>query len=133
MPLYAVGLRLREMSLQRGWEPTRRLTYPVISIGNLSTGGSGKTPLAIALAKLLSARGFQVDVLSRGYGRRSAVPLRVDLYGSADQFGDEPLLIAREAGVPVYVAPDRYDAGRLAESEWSTGHVGTLQSGFETG
>ena len=133
VPLYAAGLALREMRLQRGWEPTRRLTYPVISIGNLSTGGSGKTPMAIALAKLLSARGFHVDVLSRGYGRRSAVPLRVDLYGPVDQYGDEPLLIAHEAGVPVYVAPERYDAGRLAESERATGHEGTLQGGFVTG
>ena len=102
---------MRELRIQRGWEPVRRLRYPVISIGNLSTGGSGKTPLTIALARLLSARGVQVDVLSRGYGRRSAVPLRVDLTGSPDDYGDEPLLIANSATppharpvVPVYVA-----------------------------
>jgi tetraacyldisaccharide 4'-kinase len=119
VPFYAAGLALRETRLQRGWEQVRRLRYPVISIGNLSTGGSGKTPLTIALARLLSAHGFQVDVLSRGYGRRSAAPRRVDPNGSADEFGDEPLLIAREAGVPVYVAPERYDAGQLAEADWS--------------
>jgi tetraacyldisaccharide 4'-kinase len=116
VPLYAAGLALREMRLKRGWEPVRRLRHPVISIGNLSTGGSGKTPLTIALARLLSARGLHVDVLSRGYGRSSVVPLCVDPSGSPDEYGDEPLLIAREAGAPVYVAPERYDAGQLAES-----------------
>jgi tetraacyldisaccharide 4'-kinase len=55
-------------------------------------------------------------VLSRGYGRRSRIATPVDLAGMADEFGDEPLLIARQAGVPVYVAPQRYDAGLLSES-----------------
>jgi tetraacyldisaccharide 4'-kinase len=116
-PLYRLGLELREMRLRRGWEPVRRLRYPVISIGNLSTGGAGKTPLAIALAKALTARGFAVDVLSRGYGRSSRDAARVQLNGTAEEFGDEPLLIALEAGVPVYVARERYEAGLLAEAE----------------
>src|SRR5213079_2041369 len=90
---------------------------PVISIGNLSTGGAGKTPLAITLARLLTARGFQVDVLSRGYGRKSRGPAQVRLDGNAEQFGDEPLLIARESDVLVFVAQERYQAGRLAEAE----------------
>jgi tetraacyldisaccharide 4'-kinase len=89
----------------------------VISIGNLSTGGSGKTPLAITLAALLVERGIHVDVLSRGYGRARTEPARVNLNGSADRYGDEPLLIARATGVPVYVAPQRYDAGLLAEAD----------------
>ncbi len=134
VPLYAAGLALREMRLERGWEPVRRLRYPVISIGNLSTGGSGKTPLVIALARLLTARGFRVDVLSRGYGRRSPLPLRVDLDGSAEQFGDEPLLIARAAGVPVYVAAERYEAGQLAEAEDANDdqpRVHLLDDGFQ--
>jgi tetraacyldisaccharide 4'-kinase len=117
VPLYAAGLALRELRLNRGWEPVRRLRHPVISIGNLSTGGSGKTPLTITLARLLSAQGFQVDVLSRGYGRQSREAARVQPEGSAEQYGDEPLLIAREAGVPVYVAAERYDAGQLSETD----------------
>jgi tetraacyldisaccharide 4'-kinase len=115
-PLYAAGLALRDLRLERGWERVERLRWPVISIGNLSTGGSGKTPLTIALAGALTARGFHVDVLSRGYGRRSQNPARVVSDGDAEEFGDEPLLIAREAGVPVYVAPQRYQAGELAEA-----------------
>ena len=98
VPLYRLGLALREFQLRSGLKPIRRLRWPVVSIGNLSTGGSGKTPLTIALAKALTARGLHVDVLSRGYGRRSALPLLVDPDGTAEDFGDEPLLIAREAG-----------------------------------
>jgi len=115
-PLYRMALALREFQLRSGIEPVRRLRFPVVSIGNLSTGGSGKTPLTIALAKLLTAKGFQVDVLSRGYGRQSRLAARVDPEGTAEDFGDEPLLIARETGLPIYVAPRRYDAGKLAEA-----------------
>ncbi len=117
VPLYRLALALRELWLRSGLEPVRRLRWPVLSIGNLSTGGSGKTPLTIALARALTQRGLHVDVLSRGYGRRSQLPARVDPNGTADEFGDEPLLIARETGVPVYVAPQRYDAGVLAEAD----------------
>ena len=111
--------------------PLRRLRWPVVSIGNLSTGGAGKTPLTIALAKLLTARGFHVDVLSRGYGRRSALSLAVKPNGTAEDFGDEPLLIARDASVPVYVGAKRYEAGLLAEAGWeASGRDEPRQSQF---
>lgn len=117
MPFYAAGQALRNWRIDSGREAVRRLRWPVVSIGNLSTGGSGKTPLTIALAKALKQRGLRVDVLSRGYGRRSKMAARVNPGGAAEDFGDEPLLIARETGVPVYVARQRYDAGMLAEEE----------------
>jgi len=117
IPLYRFALALRELRLRTNLEPVRRLKFPVISIGNLSTGGSGKTPLAVALAKVLSRRGLRVDILSRGYGRSSKVAARVRPDGTTSEFGDEPLLIAREAGLPVYVAPQRYDAGLMAEAD----------------
>lgn len=120
VPAYRLGLALRELRLRTGLEPVRRLRFPVISIGNLSTGGTGKTPFTIALAQALTRRGLRVDVLSRGFGRQSSVPARVRPDGSADEFGDEPLLIARDAGVPVYVASQRYDAGVMAEAEVPT-------------
>jgi tetraacyldisaccharide 4'-kinase len=116
-PLYAAGLALRSRRIENGSEPVRRLCFPVVSIGNLSTGGSGKTPLTIALAQALNERGLSVDVLSRGYGRKSKRAVRVLCDGTAEEFGDEPLLIARETGFPVYVAPQRYDAGALAEAD----------------
>jgi tetraacyldisaccharide 4'-kinase len=116
-PFYAAGLALRNFRIDRGWEQARRLRWPVVSVGNLSTGGAGKTPLVIALARALTARGLRVDVLSRGYGRSDSRPARVRPDGTAEEFGDEPVLIARETGVPVYVASHRYDAGLLAEAE----------------
>lgn len=112
VPLYTAGA-----ALHAHFQRTRRLGWPVVSIGNLSTGGAGKTPLTIALAQLLTARGIHVDVLSRGYGRTGSEPARVRPDGTAAEFGDEPLLIARATGVPVYVAARRYDAGLLAERE----------------
>jgi tetraacyldisaccharide 4'-kinase len=133
-PLYRLGLALRNLRIEKGWEPVQRLRFPVISIGNLSTGGSGKTPLVIALATLLTQKGFQVDVLSRGYGRRSRQPAPVDPNGTAEDFGDEPLLIAREAGAPVFVAGRRYEAGLLAEAECPSAgaaFVHLLDDGFQ--
>jgi tetraacyldisaccharide 4'-kinase len=113
-PLYRLALALRELSFLT---PAQRLRYPVVSIGNLSTGGAGKTPLTIALARALERRGVKVDILSRGYGREGNQALRVEEEGSAEEFGDEPLLMARETGLPVFVAAQRYDAGLLAEAE----------------
>lgn len=116
-PLYAAAVAAKNLAYARGWARPQRLQSPVVSIGNLSTGGSGKTPLSIRLAELLRDRGIAVDVLSRGYGRTSTEVLRVDPAGSAEHYGDEPLLIARSTGVPVYVGSSRYEAGRLAERE----------------
>ncbi len=112
VPLYAAGAALSARTLT-----VRQLGWPVVSVGNLSAGGAGKTPLTIALARLLAERGVQVDVLSRGYGRTTKEAVRVRLEGTAAEFGDEPLLIARAAGVPVYVAAQRYEAGMLAEAD----------------
>ncbi len=111
VPVYRAGLALRQIR-----EPAQKLQWPVVSVGNVSAGGAGKTPLVIALAQALAHRGVSVDVLSRGYGRRGSGALRVDPHGTADEFGDEPLLIARDAGVPVFVAAERYEAGALAET-----------------
>jgi tetraacyldisaccharide 4'-kinase len=115
VPLYRLALGARARSLRTGLQSVRRLRSPVLSIGSLSAGGAGKTPLTIALARALTARGFSIDVLSRGHGRLSREAARVDTSGTADDFGDEPLEIARAAAVPVYVAAQRYDAGLLAE------------------
>jgi tetraacyldisaccharide 4'-kinase len=113
--VYASLVRARNARFDR--MAAQRLRWPVVSIGNLSVGGAGKTPLVICLARLLERDGFLPDVLSRGYGRSSKEIERVDSAGEAKRFGDEPLLIARAAGVPVYVGASRYQAGLLAEAE----------------
>lgn len=133
-PGYRLALALREMRLRAGWEPVRKLRCPVVSIGSLSAGGSGKTPLTIALAQALIRRGRNVDVLSRGYGRTGLQAARVDPDGAAEDFGDEPLLIVRATGVPVYVAAQRYEAGLLAESADlppAAGRIHLLDDGFQ--
>jgi tetraacyldisaccharide 4'-kinase len=127
--LYGGLVRARNARFDR--MPPQRLGWPVISIGNLSIGGSGKTPLAICLAKLLGREGLNPDVLSRGYGRSLHSVERVDSSGSADRFGDEPLLIAQATGVPVYVGASRYGAGQLAEREGSRDGVHLLDDGFQ--
>ncbi|MGH9589697.1 MAG: tetraacyldisaccharide 4'-kinase [Terracidiphilus sp.] len=132
VPLYRVALGLRELRLRTGLEPVRRLRRPVVSVGSLSAGGAGKTPMTIALARALTARGRRVDVLSRGYGRRGSAAVRVDPGGAAEDFGDEPLLIAREANLPVYVAAQRYEAGLLAEAQSGEAPViHLLDDGFQ--
>src|SRR5690242_7185932 len=93
--MYGLGVATRNYLYDRGTLRARRLSGPVISVGNISAGGAGKTPFGILLAELLKQRGIAFDVLSRGYGRRTRGVLLVDPNGSAENFGDEPLLIAR--------------------------------------
>lgn len=133
VPLYRFGVRLRGHGFDSGRKQVWALERPVVSIGNLSTGGAGKTPLTIALARGLAAKGFSVDVLSRGYGRSGKDVARVQREGRPRDFGDEPLLIVRETGVPVYVASDRFEAGVEAESEGEPGGpaVHLLDDGFQ--
>jgi tetraacyldisaccharide 4'-kinase len=109
----------------------QRLRWPVVSVGNLSVGGAGKTPLVICLARLLERAGIHPDVLSRGYGRSRKTAERVDPEGSVERFGDEPLLIARATGVPVYVGASRYEGGLLAERELTVEAVHLLDDGFQ--
>jgi tetraacyldisaccharide 4'-kinase len=127
---------------RRHWyteHPSRRsrLRQPVISVGNLSVGGSGKTPIVAHLARLLAEQGERPAILSRGYGRRNAadaVTVVSDgrtVLGGLDVSGDEPLMLARTLpGVPVLVGPNRYRAGRVAEEQFAaTVHV--LDDGFQ--
>lgn len=112
----------------------RRLSWPVISVGNISVGGSGKTPFVIMLGELLRQRGIEVDVLSRGYRRATTGVLRVDPEGTSEQFGDEPLLIARKLGCRVFVGEDRFDAGLEAEETIGgaqANRVHLLDDGFQ--
>jgi tetraacyldisaccharide 4'-kinase len=136
VPLYRAALAVHDQRLKHGWEPVQRLNWPVISIGNLSTGGSGKTPLTIELARLLTEAGVSVDILSRGYGRKSRQAAQVNAEGSWEEFGDEPLLMAQSTGLPVYVASQRYAAGVLAEAAakantTNQSHLHLLDDGFQ--
>jgi tetraacyldisaccharide 4'-kinase len=128
--IFAVGVALRNGLYDRGVFKTRKLSRPVVSVGNISVGGSGKTPFVIAFGQLLKARGIAFDVLSRGYGRRSAETSVVDPKGTPEQFGDEPLLIARKLDAPVIVGADRHRAGLLAEQKYAS-KLHLLDDGFQ--
>ena len=119
VPLWAAGAGWKNRAFDRGSAAVERLELPVISIGSLSAGGAGKTPFVMALGEALRRAGVGFDVLSRGYGRTvdPQSVKRVDGTGTADEFGDEPLMLARGLGRRVYVAADRAAAGRMAERE----------------
>jgi tetraacyldisaccharide 4'-kinase len=128
--IYGGVIAARNALYNRRWLPAHRLPGPVISVGNLSVGGSGKTPFVILLGELLKARGIRFDVLSRGYGRRTRGVLQVDPGGLPRDFGDEPLLIARRLQVPVVVGEERYAAGRFAEARFGA-QIHLLDDGFQ--
>lgn len=128
--LYGVVVRIRNGMYDRGALRTHRLQGPVVSIGNLTVGGSGKTPFLIALGELLKGRDIQFDVLSRGYRRTARGVALVDANGSPRDFGDEPLLIARKLSVPVIVGEDRFAAGEFAEQNFGP-QLHLLDDGFQ--
>jgi tetraacyldisaccharide 4'-kinase len=128
--IFGVGVRARNALYDRGIVRTRNVQGPVVSVGNLSVGGSGKTPFVLVLGELLTARGVKFDILSRGYGRRTRGVARVDPGGLPRDFGDEPLLLARRLGVPVIVGEDRYEAGLFAEKSFGP-QLHLLDDGFQ--
>ena len=115
VPLYALGLRLKRWLAQRQRSRRRTLESAVLSVGSISAGGAGKTPVVLALARILDQREYAVRILTRGYKRSSKAVERVDSEGDVVRFGDEPLLLAQRSGVPVYVGADRYEAGLMAQ------------------
>jgi tetraacyldisaccharide 4'-kinase len=118
--IYSVVLRLRVFLYHQGVLRSFRLGAPVISIGNLSVGGTGKTPMTVLLARLLIARGKRVVVLSRGYGGAAGGEIRIVSDGSRvllspAEAGDEPVLLANSVpGLIVITGSDRYRAGQEA-------------------
>ena len=132
-PFYWAGLRTKDALRTAGVLAPRRLSWPVVSVGSLSAGGAGKTPVVIALANLLREHGHTVDVLSRGYGRKASDVAPVDLTApdATGCFGDEPVLIATSTGLPVWVGTHRHAAGLAAERASVTPGIHLLDDGFQ--
>ncbi|ABI56783.1 tetraacyldisaccharide 4'-kinase [Alkalilimnicola ehrlichii MLHE-1] len=112
--LYGGVMRLRRYGYRKGWIRRGRLPVPVVVVGNIFVGGTGKTPLVAWIADTLAAMGRRPGIVSRGYGGRSREwPRRVAADSDPAEVGDEPLLLARGTGCPVAVGPDRVAAAQL--------------------
>jgi tetraacyldisaccharide 4'-kinase len=110
--LYGAATAARRTAYERGWLRAHPVGKPVIVIGNLTVGGTGKTPLTIWLATALRQRGIEVGLVSRGYGRRDG-GVRVVASGSQwQEVGDEPLILHRRSGCMTIVAGDRVAGAR---------------------
>jgi len=112
--LYGALLALRRRAYRAGWLRSHSAGKPVVVVGNLTVGGTGKTPLTLWLARELEAAGLKVGIVSRGYGRSGREPRRVKPASNWRDVGDEPLILARRSGCPTVVAADRLAAARLA-------------------
>jgi tetraacyldisaccharide 4'-kinase len=134
--VYAFVLRLRALAFAVGVLPTHRLPVPVVSVGNLTVGGTGKTPTVALLAERFIAKGKRVAVLSRGYGSSAAGEVRIVADGrnvllSPEEAGDEPYLLASSVpGLVVIIGADRYRAGLLAVERFKPDLV-ILDDGFQ--
>jgi tetraacyldisaccharide 4'-kinase len=133
---FRLGVALRHAAYKRGWFKTRRLARPVVSIGNLTAGGTGKTPLVACVANILLRRGWKPSILTRGYGRSSKEEMIVVAPGEgrradAREIGDEPAILARLVPqVPLVVCADRFRGGQAAEERFQVdAHI--LDDGFQ--
>ncbi len=115
-----MALSIKRQLFARGWLKPRHLQNPVISVGSLSAGGAGKTPVVLMLADMLRRRGYGVKILTRGYKRASRGTARVEPFDDPRWHGDEPVLLAQRSGVPVFAGASRYLAGVMAEQGEST-------------
>ena len=116
--LFAAAVALRRAAYRRGWIASVRAGAPLVVIGNITVGGTGKTPITGWLAEQLMAAGRNPAVVSRGYGgRRQATPVRVTPQSDPAEVGDEPVMLARQAGCPLWVCTDRAAAARRAVEE----------------
>ncbi|VFR21906.1 Tetraacyldisaccharide 4'-kinase [plant metagenome] len=130
--LTGLAIRLRRRAHARGWRKTWRAPVPVVVVGNVYVGGTGKTPVTIAVVRALRERGWHPGVISRGYGVKiGPAPRSGRGTLSADDFGDEPALIAQETQVPVAVHPQRPLAGKALLARWPDVDVIVCDDGLQ--
>ncbi len=130
--LYWLGVQTRNALYSAGWKTTQNLNPFVVSIGNLTVGGTGKTPTVVWVAQELQKKGFKIVVLSRGYRRKGNQPvvLAANLPANVDDFGDEPSMMARLFGLTVAVASPRYKGALEAVKNYAV-DVFILDDGFQ--
>ena len=132
---YGGAVRIRSLFYSLGLLKRKKLPCPVISVGNITVGGTGKTPLTMALGKGLLERGIQVAILSRGYkGKKTSEPVVSDgktIFLSPKESGDEPFLMAQSCmGIPVLIGKDRFVNGQIALQRFGIQGV-VLDDGYQ--
>ncbi len=118
------GYRLRLL-------PSRRADVPVIVVGNLTVGGSGKTPLVLWIAEFLKSQGFTPGIVSRGYGGNVDAPREATIASEPFEVGDEPIVLARRSGCTVWVGPDRVRAAAVLREQHPEVDVLILDDGLQ--
>ena len=122
---------LRRGLYKAGVCPVKKLSVPVVVVGNVVAGGSGKTPVVMALVRHLQMRGVKVGVISRGYGRTSKKCCEVFINSRISDVGDEPALIHRSTSAPVFVAPSRFEAGTALLARYPATQVIVCDDGLQ--
>ncbi len=129
--LYGVLTRLRQRIYAIGWLRTEHLPVPVIVVGNVIAGGSGKTPVVMALVQHLQSKGIRVGVISRGYGRLTQDCREVTSGSAVADVGDEPALIQRATQAPVFVASRRAEAAQQLLARYPDTQVLVCDDGLQ--
>jgi len=122
---------LRRLSYALRLARSHRAGLPVIVVGNLIAGGSGKTPLAMWIAERLHAQGLKPAIVSRGYGGSAEAPREATIASDPGEVGDEPILLARRSGCPVWVGPDRLAVIAAMRAQYPDCNVVVLDDGLQ--
>lgn len=129
--VFGIGVGLRRLLYALRLFKSAHPGIPVVVVGNLTVGGTGKTPLVLWIADLLKKNGWSPAIVSRGYGVKVDAPRAATVASEADQVGDEPILLARRGGCPVWVGPDRVEVARALRAQHPEVNVLVLDDGLQ--
>jgi len=128
---FGAAASVRRLAYRLRLARSHRVGLPVIVVGNLVAGGSGKTPLALWITECLRARGFSPAIVSRGYGGAAEAPREATIASEPAEVGDEPIVLARRSGCPVWVGPDRVAVIAALRAQHPECNVVVLDDGLQ--
>jgi tetraacyldisaccharide 4'-kinase len=129
--VFGLGVALRLLLYRLGVLKSAHPGIPVIVVGNLTVGGSGKTPLVIWIAEFLKSKGRSPAIIARGYGAKLREPRAATIASEAAEVGDEPVVLARRSGCPVWVGPNRVDVAAALRAQHPEVDVLVLDDGLQ--